>query len=228
MKHIAIGDLHGRDTWQNINTKSFDKIIFPGDYVDSKTLSDLIIYENLKDIIALKKRLSEKVVLLLGNHDAYYLHYPHFRCSDFRPSMQKDLSSLFRKNADLFQIAYQKSNYLFTHAGVSNSWHSEVTRLSVFSENHEQEETLAGQLNQLERTNYRGILYDVGIERGGMGCGGPLWADVKETFNDMLHGYHQIVGHTRVEEIRTISYTDRSMTYADVLTTKEQFYEIDI
>ena len=38
----------------------------------------------------------------------------------------------------------------------------------------------------------------------------------------------QVVGHTNVEEIRTVSYTDRSMTYADVLTAREQFYEIDI
>ena len=44
----------------------------------------------------------------------------------------------------------------------------------------------------------------------------------------MLQHYNQIVGHTKVEEIRTISYTNRSMTYVDVLTTKEQFYEIDI
>jgi predicted MPP superfamily phosphohydrolase len=87
MKHIAIGDLHGRDTWQQVNTKLYDKVIFLGDYVDSHTLSDLVILENLKKIIALKKRPPEKVVLLLGNHDAHYLHYPRFECSGFRPTM---------------------------------------------------------------------------------------------------------------------------------------------
>jgi hypothetical protein len=76
-------------------------------------------------------------------------------------------------------------------------------RLPEFSKIREQENTLADQLNRLERTNYRGTLYDVGIERGGMGYGGPLWADIKETFSDTLTGYLQIVGHTRVEEIRT-------------------------
>ena len=228
MRHIVIGDIHGRDNWRHINIKLFDKIIFLGDYVDSKILSDLIIYENLKDIIALKKQLPEKVVLLLGNHDAYYFHYPHFKCSDFRPSMQKDLTNLFRKNADLFQIAYQKGKCLFTHAGITNSWYKEVTRLPEFSKIREQENTLADQLNRLERTNYRETLYDVGIERGGMGYGGPLWADIKETFSDTLTGYLQMVGHTRVEEIRTISYQDRSITYCDVLSTREQFYQIDI
>jgi len=228
MKHLTIGDLHGRDTWQQVNTKSYDKIIFLGDYVDSPTLSDPVILENLKKIVALKKRQPEKIELLLGNHDAYYLHYPHYKCSGFRPSMQRDLTMLFRKNADLFRIAYQKDNYLFTHAGVTNNWYGEVMRLPVWQEICEQEETLAGQLNRLEHTTYRGTLYDAGIERGGSGYGGPLWADLKETFNDMLHGYRQVVGHTRVEEIRTISYAGRSMTYADVLSTKEQFYELDI
>ena len=228
MKHIVIGDLHGQDIWQHVNTKSYDKVIFLGDYVDSYTLSDLVILENLKKIIALKKRQPEKIVLLLGNHDAHYLHYPRFECSGFRPSMQRDLTTLLCKNADLFQVAYQKNNYLFTHAGVTNNWYSEIMRLPVLQQICEQEETLAAQLNRLEKTTYRASLYDAGIERGGFGYGGPLWADLKETFTDMLHGYHQVVGHTRVEEIRTVSYTGRSMTYADVLSTKEQFYELDI
>lgn len=228
MKHIAIGDLHGRDNWQHINTKLYDKIIFLGDYVDSYELSDLVILENLKKVIALKKRQPEKIVLLLGNHDAHYLHYPRFECSGFRKTMQRDLTTLFCKNADLFQVAYQKNNYLFTHAGVTNNWYNEIGRLPVLQQICEQEATLAGQLNRLEKTTYRASLYDAGIERGGFGYGGPLWADLKETFSDMLHGYNQVVGHTRVEEIRTVSYTGRSMTYTDVLTVKEQFYEIDI
>jgi predicted phosphodiesterase len=228
MKHILIGDLHGRDTWQQVNTESYEKIIFLGDYVDSHTLSDLVILENFKKVIALKKRLPEKVVLLVGNHDAHYLHHPRFECSGFRPTMQPEFTLLFRKNADLFQIAYQKDNYLFTHAGISNNWYNEMIRLPIFSEIAEQEENLAARLNRLERTPFRGTLYDAGIERGGYGYGGPLWADLKETFSDMLYGYHQIVGHTPVEEVRTVSYTGRSMTYADVLTTKEQLYEIDI
>ena len=131
MKHIAIGDLHGRDTWQQVNTKLYDKVIFLGDYADSHALSDLVILENLKKIIALKKRQPGKVELLLGNHDAHYLHYPRFQCSGFRPTMQRDLTALFQKNADLFRIAYQKDNHLFTHAGVTNNWYT--ARLCQFA-----------------------------------------------------------------------------------------------
>ena len=174
MKHIVIGDIHGRDAWKNVSTKAFDKIVFIGDYVDSTSLSDLAILENLKKIIALKKRHPEKVVLLLGNHDIHYLHYPHFQCSRFRPSMQGDLTALFRKNAGLFQVAYQKDNYLFTHAGVTNNWYDELMRTPVLKEICDQEENIAAQLNSLERTKHRGFLYQAGFERGGFGCGGPL------------------------------------------------------
>ena len=228
MKHIAIGDIHGRDSWQRVNTKLYERVIFLGDYADSYTLSDLVILENLKKIIALKKRHPEKIVLLLGNHDVHYLHYPRFECSGFRATMQPELSALFRRNAALFQIAYQKDNYLFTHAGITNNWYSEIMRSPKLLEICEEGENLADKLNLLERSAFRGTLYDVGLERGGYGYGGPLWADMKETFTDMLHGYHQIVGHTNVEDIRTISYTGRSMTYTDVFTTKEQFHELDI
>ena len=76
MRYITIGDIHGRDDWQAINIRNYDKIIFIGDYVDSFEKSDFAILENLKKIISLKKRHPDKVVLLLGNHDVQYLHYP--------------------------------------------------------------------------------------------------------------------------------------------------------
>src|ERR1700743_608482 len=117
MNHIVIGDIHGRNAWQKVNIKAYDKVVFIGDYADSPDQSDFAILENLKMIVALKKRHPEKVVLLLGNHDIHYLHFPSFQCSGFRSSMQRDLTALYRANADFFQVAYQKDNYLFTHAG---------------------------------------------------------------------------------------------------------------
>jgi predicted phosphodiesterase len=37
MKTIAVGDIHGRDSWKRLaEQESFDQIIFLGDYFDSK------------------------------------------------------------------------------------------------------------------------------------------------------------------------------------------------
>jgi metallophosphoesterase superfamily enzyme len=74
MKLLAIGDIHGRDVWKDINFLAFDKVVFVGDYVDSYIRSDWQVYQNLKEIIDLKKQNFDKVVLLLGNHDIHYSH----------------------------------------------------------------------------------------------------------------------------------------------------------
>lgn len=118
MKHIFIGDIHGRDNWQTINVRKYDKIVFVGDYVDSHTLSDHAILENFKKITALKLRHPEKVVLLLGNHDIHYLHYPGHQCSGFRDSMQRGLTHLYNKHREDFQVAYQCGKHICTHAGI--------------------------------------------------------------------------------------------------------------
>jgi 3',5'-cyclic AMP phosphodiesterase CpdA len=228
MKHIIIGDLHGQDIWHRIDFSKYEKVVFLGDYVDSFTISDEAILENLRQIIELKKREPEKFVLLLGNHDVQYLHYPHNRCSGFRASMQKDLTYLFDENKKFFNLAYQYKNYLFTHAGLSTVWYWELMRLPVVIRLSETSENLADLLNKLEETNARFMLYSAGYHRGGSGHGGILWADRQETIRDSLDGYHQIVGHTAMEEVTRNAYPGTSITYVDVLQHHTYFHELDI
>src|SRR5665213_1183842 len=119
MKHVIISDLHGRDIWKQVDFSRYDKAVFLGDYVDSFKRPDNVILENLEEIIRLKSTYPQKIVLLLGNHDVQYLHYPRYYCPGFRQSMQPALTSLFKEHRDLFQIAYQKQNFIFTHAGIT-------------------------------------------------------------------------------------------------------------
>ncbi len=227
MKIIAIGDIHGRDTWKKVNVDAFDKIIFIGDYVDSRLLSAALIIQNFKEIIALKKVLRDKVVLLLGNHDIHYLFYPDFLNGGLMENSQKELIELFVSNRDLFQVAYQVKNYLFTHAGVSINWYTEHEQ--YFKSNPS---TVADVLNVLyfDRKD-SDILFEAGPIRGGRDrFGGIVWADKIETQNDFLVGYHQIVGHTKVPKIERHdgAADDSSITYIDVLSVSESFYELEI
>ena len=227
MKHIIIGDIHGRDCWREVNVKNYDKVIFLGDFVDSFTLPDLIIYQNLKDIITLKKKYPNKIVLLLGNHDIHYLYFPRYQCVGFRPSMQRQLTNLFYENRHLFKIAYQKENHIFTHAGITNSWYNEFLKLPILAEIEDEKDTLADLINKVDQTPQRYILHTAGYFRGGQGNGGVTWADIKETQIDMLKGYHQIIGHSTVEKVKSIRYTDYSITYIDVLDHFTYFHEMD-
>jgi hypothetical protein len=228
MKHIIIGDIHGRDIWNSIDISKYDKVVFLGDYVDSFTISDEAILKNFQQITDLKKREPEKVVLLLGNHDVQYLLYPHHRCSGFRASMQKGLTYLFDKDKALFSMAYQYKNYLFTHAGISTVWYKELMRLPLAAELNKTSENLADLINQLAGTRGAYILHSVGYHRGGKGHGGVLWADRMETITDMIDGYHQVVGHTAMDEVTRNAYPGTSITYIDVLQHHTYFHELDI
>ena len=138
MNIVSIGDIHGKTDWKSpvlghdpsTNTGSkttiddYDLVIFQGDYVDDFTVESSVMKHNLIEIIELKKKYPDKVILLFGNHDLQYFSndYIH-RCSGYRPEMMHDFGDLFRKNEELFQATYQHKNYLWTHAGVHTGWY---------------------------------------------------------------------------------------------------------
>lgn len=232
MKAIIIGDLHGKHCWKQVDVNKFDKVIFIGDFVDAWHETNDKIFNNLLDIIQLKRDFPDKVILLLGNHCCQYVYYPHFRCSGFRPEAQPDLTSLFKGNRSLFQMAYQEGNYLFTHAGVSNSWlkkyQEEIDRYTKKFDL----KTLADAFNVISETKDNWILHEFGPKRGGLrgDYGGVTWADIDETRNDFIPNFHQVCGHTPIKEITTFvnEGENSSITYIDVLDKKTEFYEIEL
>ena len=74
MKILVLGDIHGRSFWKDAVEKHFDecdRIIFLGDYLDEypdECITRNQSKENFKEIIDLKKKNKDKVVLTLGNH----------------------------------------------------------------------------------------------------------------------------------------------------------------
>ncbi|WP_247233547.1 metallophosphoesterase [Telluribacter sp. SYSU D00476] len=225
---LAIGDIHGRDVWKEIIGTRADQVVFIGDYVDSRgevEASDIV--RNFKEIIQFKQDLPDRVTLLLGNHDIQYLYYPGYRCSGFRADLQPTYTDIFTRHADLFNVAYQYQNYLFTHAGVSEGWCRSHFRL--FDRYRSGYATFADMLNALHRSADNHILFDVGTTRGGLQpYGGPVWADKSETEADYLDGYHQVVGHSRVDHFIRVGDEAASITYIDVLTKRTDFYRLDL
>ena len=224
---LSIGDPHGLRVVDLIvqHLKDYDKIIVVGDYVDSFEVDNMTIQSNLYDLIELKKRHPDKIVLLWGNHDIqYYLGYAKHGCSGYRAEMKDDLYDMFKENKNLFQFAFQIDNYIWTHAGISIGWY-EYSFSKYLKISNLEDKTLAEQLNDAFRNNFEG-LFDVGHYRGGYkDVGGPLWADRRE-LHKPLKNYHQIVGHSKLEDIRTVyTHNDTSITFIDVLEiNKENFF----
>ena len=226
MDILAIGDVHGRDAWKEIEGTPADHIIFIGDYVDPhRYIPDADVILNFEEIIDFKRRNPDRVVLLLGNHDIQYMYYPDYQCSGHRADLQPILGDLYNKNADLFQIAWQYKKHLFTHAGISRSWFARH-RSTI---QHYEAEHLAATLNAIHQSKDQEILFEVGYTRGGdCPSGGPVWADKSETEYDFLAGYHQVVGHSRVPDFARYGNSNNSITYIDVQDTQVKFYEISI
>lgn len=244
MKILTFGDIHGYNTWKihwqpETLVDQFDFIVFIGDYVDDFVLTDTEIYTNLLDIIEFKKSNPEKVILLWGNHDVQYLFGTKGKgCTGYRASMWLQLNELFTFNRNLFQMAFQIENYLWTHAGVHRGWYTwfienqkYVIRDGVKCEWLEIDKTgnIADTLNFCFEARHQPI-FDCGLSRRGFAkVGGPLWADKTEVYKKPLDGYHQIMGHTHIDEIKHYTqYKDKntSTTFVDCMNIDYNKYYI--
>lgn len=236
MKAVAIGDIHGRDNWKQLinDVDKYDKIIFVGDYVDSFDVPNPVILRNLQEIIQFRRQYPDKVVTLMGNHDIAYMWYGEtlYLNNGFRPEAAHDLSTLFRANHDIFDIAWQSGKTIITHAGITNGWMKHNTETIQHARKRYNTETIAETFNMMSRNyTYNRCLHQLSGKRGGpYEHGGITWADKLETEKDCLKGYTQVVGHTPVNDITTIKRDeDKSqITYCDVLWHKTSFYEFII
>lgn len=209
MRILAIADTHGRDTWKKYtkDITEFDKVVLLGDYIDSFTLSDKQIIDNLSDLIQFKKDNHDKVELLLGNHclQYYFLGTRSYMCSGFRQSYADEIHRLFYQNKQLFKAAYQinkgnehgtTSRWLFTHAGLSRLFLKSLQKRIPDNILKLENKDYATYLNEVFNA-IPSYLADVSHYRGGMGnWGGPFWADMREFSKDSyIPGLNMVMGH---------------------------------
>jgi predicted phosphodiesterase len=253
MKNISIGDIHGSNKWKLLlfgtitptldeidkTINQFDKIIFIGDYVDSFDKDNTAIIDNLLEIIDLKKKYKDKVVLLWGNHDVYYytLNYKRDNVSGIRPEIVHELNQIFRSNYNLFQFAYQYKNYIWTHAGIHKGWwiHYVLPKISGkknsrFQSHLEGGETIADILNLMWQFE-DDALFMVSPRRikNGWGerVGSPLWADKTEIYKKPLQ-INQVLGHTKQECIKTYTRYNNQIHFIDALNTDDKLLTLQI
>lgn len=235
-KILVIPDLHEKNIWEKIINEAgtVDKIVFLGDYVDSWTHEKKACLDNLENIIEFKKQHMDSVELLLGNHDIAYMYYPNYACSGFQKDCQYELQLLFSSNSELFKISFAEGNYLFSHAGISIKWfekYKNLLELNGFKEGDVI--SLNKALNQMkEGKNLRDALFEIGEARGGMryDIGGPLWADISETTGFQIPNINQIIGHSKVPKVMSISFPNMncSNTYVDCLDKYYDYLVLEI
>lgn len=214
---MCIGDIHGRQFWKDAVSQYEDKvekIIFLGDYLDPYdyegiTRKDAI--RNFEEIIDYKINNKDKVVLLLGNHDLHYWSKEFHTRSRYDSSNAYHIIADFKTHRSLFELAHEETigdkKYLFSHAGLMNSWVERNKRIigepTVDSLNH-----------LLEMPEGIRALTDVSSYRSWFGedSGSIVWSDAREKIDlddsleyniipnadSIVEGYdYQIFGHTQ-------------------------------
>lgn len=235
MKILSVGDIHGKPIWREIDPTKYDRIYFIGDLYDAFEYSPDEIHTNALELVQWARQACN-VKFVIGNHDTYYFKWqtPVFkqvRGSGYTEKQLHRAFHLYIENKDLFSVAYRYGQYLWTHAGLSNASFNTHFKPHLNGIMTNQGITkLDKVLNYLWDINYNGI-FEIPASRGGYDVHGSiLWADKKDTQDDPLENYHQIVGHSRVSNITHKKINDNtSITYIDCLDKNIGiFYEINI
>lgn len=227
MKIAVIGDVHGRDSWKKLNPEDYDRVVFLGDYFDSFDLPFKTQMENFKDILEFRITFPDKVRLLLGNHDWHYLGFTNMVYSGYqRKHSSKIKQILLPPVLDMtIKIAYLKNGYLFTHAGVTNTWLKNTEYTPHVRIDHFLNYLVVDNPLKLEFTS--GKYFD---PYGNEPCQTPLWVRPDSLMLDNLDTYIQVVGHTnhkKVTQINDVIFADCSSEFL-ILDNKEiNIFKID-
>ncbi len=219
MKTIVIGDIHGRTIWEKIVDQPFDKVIFLGDYFDThETTHPIQQILNFNNIVTFSKKNQGKVVILVGNHDYHYLLFSDDRYSGYNDKYAAEIRETLLSALDRIDLAYHIGEFLFTHAGVTESW---------CEKNNIDTKHLVEDLNSLWRSRPNTLGF---FEGDRSRCGehveqGPLWVRPKSLLEGGVKKYTQIVGHTTMERITASAGLD--VIFMDTLGTSREYLEIN-
>ena len=217
-KILICPDVHGRKFWHKAEEiiNEVDKVVFLGDYLDPYKHEGITCEDALKEfkqILNFKTKYSDKVVLLIGNHDLHY--WPPYKniwgCRRDDANFD-DISYLFISNINLFQISYKIDKYLFTHAGVQQGWLNIINSKKYINTAFKlDKEYSIDNLNDLLYDGHN-ALWMISEERGGRDLyGSCIWADIHEHlsyFEPPIPNIYQIFGHT-------MTYPDIYKEYID-------------
>ena len=215
-KILIIPDIHGRDFWKEPVKKVLEDtnahIVFIGDYTDPYSSEwepnfDYLQHtvDNFKEIIEMKKQNSDRITLILGNHDCGYAIGDDLCSSRMDRIHQSELEKLFRENRELFQIAEEcdiaGKHFIFSHAGILKGWVKSVWG----DEADDTDFNVVSRLNNAWLDNDMNILSRLGDYddyRGwdGFQYGSPVWSDIRSWIRvtpEETYGFN-IVGHTQL------------------------------
>lgn len=198
----------------------FDKVIFIGDYFDSREfISGKDQKKNFNEIIAFKNLHPDKVILLIGNHDFHYLSGIDEKYSSYQPANAIEIGVMLEDAlADgSMQMCFLYDSILFTHAGVTKTW-AKANDIDLTNVDRS--------INRLFELNRHAFRFTAGRKHDPYGdeiTQTPIWVRPASLGRDKIAGYTQVVGHTGQEELILCE----DLIFIDTLGTSGQYLKID-
>lgn len=221
MKIVAIGDIHGLDTWKEIVKlhPDADKYVFIGDYFDSFDIYPVVQIQNFKEILEFKNDNMDKVELLIGNHDFHYTNLTLQKYSGFNNVMSFDYGNLVNENISNrnLKMIFKYNDFIFSHAGISKTW---AMNYNLNINDIESEVNLLFKYNPSAFEFVHGVCDGTGssVEHS------PIWIRPNALIKDKIDGIH-IFGHTHMNEV---SYIENEYYNIDCLPNQYLVIENDI
>jgi hypothetical protein len=195
------------------------RIVFVGDYFDAKEeISAEYQQLNFADLVAFKRKSRDKVVLLLGNHDYYYLKGVTETYVGFQKWQKTGIQSLLHGalDDDLLQTCFAVGNIWFSHAGVTKTW--------LRSAGYSKDVSVEWFINDLFRRQ-PSMFWLINRERvtaGDASRQSPICVRPHGLVPDMPGGYMQVIGHT--PQSRLTILPERLALIDTVGTSSEYLY----
>jgi predicted phosphodiesterase len=204
MKHLILGDTHGRPTWKKAAAEDFDMLVFLGDYFDSWDFSATEEIHNFREICQFKRDNPDRVTLLIGNHDFHYMPTAMSvgeSYSGFKTASGWNIREVLEENMDLLQMAYRFDKWLCTHAGVTKTWLNKTLEINPDDKVFFPIPIIDEYINDVFKHSPRHFLFNGNEDTGDDITQSPIWVRPASLMSDALDNYKQIVGHTRVGKI---------------------------
>lgn len=212
MKVAVIGDIHGTtkflECYKNIqeNDSDVDKIIVLGDWFDPYIDIDLdTMIERYNEFVKIWKS-DNRIVSILGNHDiAGYINLNDCTNRTYKYGVPRQkIAEVIEQNLPESYLTYKIGDYIFSHAGVSQEWLNDIAQYTSCNYVDDIMNCKKGWGNDELSDICTFYPYDW------TGCGDNahqscVWIRPKTLYSCAVDGYHQVVAHTRVEEITKVS-----------------------
>ena len=207
MKHVIIGDIHGRTNWKQIveKEKDADKFIFLGDYFDpynwTLTLDDLV--NNFRDILDFKTKNLDKVILLIGNHDLAAFESKADKCRYVDGTYENMAPTFYNaiKEGIIQLCHFINDNIVCSHAGFSKVWLTDnrlTLNESILNDDFKQKVITKTVLKDYDFSYGDGSIWS--DMSGDNTWQSPLWIRPASLLKSTPEGIIQVIGHTRIRK----------------------------